>query len=249
MENEQQKVFLLIADISGYTKFMTTRRKSLAHAQGIITELMDSIISEIKIPLHIIEIEGDAVYFYGVAEPGVYTWEQIVTIISQKLLVFFHVFYRRLNELKHSVMCHCSACDGISDLKLKIIVNIGDALFYKIASFSKLSGPDVILLHRLLKNSIEASEYLLMTERAFIEIGQNIEFETERRVEIYDDFGPVNIYVNYPNLTNAATKRVENEYHKFSFFKKLKQTMKIGIHGMLIMVGLKKQQKFRNLPG
>lgn len=249
MDNEQQKVFLLIADISGYTKFMTSKRKSLAHAQAIITELMNSIISEIKVPLHIVEIEGDAVYFYGVEEPGVYTWEQIVSIISKKLLDFFHVFYRRLDYLKHSVMCHCNACDGVSDLKLKIIVNLGDAFFYKIASFSKLSGPDVILLHRLLKNSIETSEYLLMTKRAFFEISQYQEFEVEKRVENYDNFGPVNIYVNYPNLTNLATKRVKETYHKITFFKKLKQTMKIGINGMLIMMGLKRQPKFRNLPG
>jgi len=248
MENEPQRAFLLIADISGYTKFMTSKRKSLAHAQAIITELMNSIISEIKIPLHIVEIEGDAIYFYGVEEPGVYAWEQIVSIISKKLFEFFHVFYRKLNDLTHSVMCHCSACDGMSDLKLKIIAHIGEVLFYKIASFSKLSGPDVILLHRLLKNSIEANEYLLMTERSFFEISQYEEFEAERRVENYDDFGPVNIYVNYPNLTNLATKRVKDAYPKVTFFKKLKQTMKIGINGMLIMMGLRRQPTFRNLP-
>ena len=47
MEDTPQKVFLLIADISGYTKFMVSKRKTLAHAQAIITELMEAIIAEI----------------------------------------------------------------------------------------------------------------------------------------------------------------------------------------------------------
>ncbi len=55
MENQQKDVVMLIADISGYTKFMTRNRKSLAHAQVIITELMTSLIDEIQIPLRILE--------------------------------------------------------------------------------------------------------------------------------------------------------------------------------------------------
>ena len=60
-EDQEYNVIFFIADISGYTKFMTSKRKYLAHAQVIITELMKSIIAEIKIPLHIAEVEGDAV--------------------------------------------------------------------------------------------------------------------------------------------------------------------------------------------
>jgi hypothetical protein len=59
-------VVLIIADISGYTRFMTRTKMSLAHAQAIITELLQSILHEIEIPLHVVEIEGDAVFFYGI---------------------------------------------------------------------------------------------------------------------------------------------------------------------------------------
>jgi hypothetical protein len=138
VEAKPQKAFLLIADISGYTKFMTRTKMSLAHAQVIITELMKSahaqviitelmksIISEIKIPLHIVEIEGDAIFFYGVEEPGTYTWDQVVSLISEKIAVFFRTFYSRLNDLKQSNMCHCNSCDGVGDCftKLRTFLN------------------------------------------------------------------------------------------------------------------------------
>ena len=96
-------------------------------------------------------------------------------------------------------MCNCDACEGTDRLRLKVIVHIGEVLFYKIADFSKLSGPDVILIHRLLKNSIGSDEYLLMTERAYTEFNQYKHFNVERRVEKYEDIGKVDIYVHYPN--------------------------------------------------
>ncbi len=249
MENKPQRVFLLIADISGYTKFMVSRRKSLAHAQAIITELMESIITEIKIPLHIIEVEGDAVFFYGTEESGVYTWEQVVSRTSNKLFDFFQAFYHRLYHLKKSNMCHCSACDGISNLKLKIIAHIGEALFYKIDKFAKLGGPDVILLHRLLKNSIEADEYLLMTDQSFSKISQYKTFEVEGRFEDYDELGRVGLYAHYPGISEPIPKETQGDSYNVSLYRKMTQTMKIGLRGMFIMLGLMKQPKFRNLPG
>ncbi|MBW1943951.1 MAG: DUF2652 domain-containing protein [Deltaproteobacteria bacterium] len=228
---------------------MTSKRKSLAHAQAIITELMESIITEIKIPLHIIEVEGDAVFFYGVEEPGAYTWEQLVSLTSNKLFDFFQAFYHRLDHLRKSNMCHCSACDGISNLKLKIIAHIGEALFYKIDKFAKLGGPDVILLHRLLKNSIEADEYLLMTDQSFSEISQYKTFEVEGRFEDYDELGRVGLYAHYPGITGPNPEESQADSNNVNLYQKMKQTMKIGLRGMFIMHGLKKQRTFRNLPG
>lgn len=248
MVTEPQRVFLAIADISGYTKFMTSKKVSLAHAQAIITELIKSIISEIQIPLHIVEIEGDAVFFYGVEEQGAYSWEQVLSLTSKKIIDFFYIFRHKLNDIKRSNMCHCSACDGISDLRLKMITHIGEALFYKIENFSKISGPDVILVHRLLKNSIKANEYLLMSERSFFGINEHHKFAVEKRSEKYKDFGKVNVFVHYPNLASSSKEKPLDEYNGVPFFKRMKQTMKIGMNGMLIMLGLRRLPQFNNLP-
>jgi hypothetical protein len=246
MEDEPKRAALLIADISGYTRYMTSSRVSLAHAQLVITELMKSVISEIKIPLRIIEVEGDGIFFYGIEEPGVCAWDQVVSTIGERVLDFFNAFYRRLDEIKQSNMCPCRACGGISDLKLKIIAHVGDVLFYTIEKFSKLGGPDVILVHRLLKNTIEAKEYLVMTDSAFREMSRTRLFEVEERVERYDDLGKIRLHVHYPRLGEAAG--AAKPQGEVPLWKKLGRTMKLAARGMLIASGLTKQPRFHNLP-
>ena len=68
--------------------------------------------------------------------------------------------------------CKCAICRNSSELALKIVVHTGTAVFHQISGFNKVSGPDVILAHRLLKNSVPEKEYLLMSEAAYNAIGQ-----------------------------------------------------------------------------
>src|SRR4051794_19552047 len=53
-----QQGFLLIADITGYTMFLT--RSELEHAQGILDALFKSIFAEIKAPILLSNLQGDA---------------------------------------------------------------------------------------------------------------------------------------------------------------------------------------------
>ena len=53
-----QTGFLLIADITGYTMFLT--RSELEHAQGILDALFKSIFAEIKAPIILSNLQGDA---------------------------------------------------------------------------------------------------------------------------------------------------------------------------------------------
>lgn len=247
MKDRPQRVILLMSDISGYTGFIMKKGKTLAHAQVLITELMKSIIDEIKIPLRIVEIEGDAVFFYG-EESGTHSWEETVELISKKMTVFFEKFYSRMSDLKQSNMCHCEACDGISDLRLKMIVHSGDALKYDIEGLSKLSGLDVILVHRLLKNSVKGNEYILMTDQAFSEISKYLSVDFQKGTEKYEDLGEVNTYIHFPRLGDSALNGSLAKDKKASFMAKMGQTMKIGLLGMLVMFGLKRLPAFRNPP-
>lgn len=240
-----ESVVLIIADISGYTRFMTKTKMSLAHAQAIITELLQSILHEIEIPLHVVEIEGDAVFFYGIEEPGVYGWEETIALTSRKLLIFFASFYQRLKQLQRSNMCHCNACRRVADLRLKLIVHVGEAVFYHIANFSKLSGPDVILVHRLLKNSIRGSEYLLMTESTYEAMRQHQAFEVEKTTETYDELGHVTVYVHYPYLAEMTFA----EEGTISFVQKLKETLTVVTKGMAFRLGLRTPPEMQNISG
>ena len=60
---------LVIADISGYTRFLT--ESELEHATGIIGDLLNAVISAIQAPLTVSSVEGDAVFTYGAMPEGV----------------------------------------------------------------------------------------------------------------------------------------------------------------------------------
>jgi hypothetical protein len=54
--------FFIIADISGYTSFLTDTE--LGHAQEIIEEIIRLLLDHIQPPLKIVQLEGDAVFYY-----------------------------------------------------------------------------------------------------------------------------------------------------------------------------------------
>ena len=66
----EEKAALLLADISGYTKFVRLHRLSLLHAQAIITGLLESVIDSARSPLQVNKLEGDCVFFYAPSPEG-----------------------------------------------------------------------------------------------------------------------------------------------------------------------------------
>ena len=74
-------------------------------------------------------------------------------------------------------------------LRLKLIGHYGAAVRSKVAGFDELSGVDVIVLHRLLKNEVSGSEYILLTEPAFRFLSPPGDYVAHR--ERYDDVGDI----------------------------------------------------------
>jgi len=113
------------------------------------------------------------------------------------------------------------ACQNVDQLKLKIVVHSGEAIFHKVGDFDDVSGVDVILAHRLLKNSIPSDEYVLMTESAY----RDIEFETSLDVdqgeENYEGFGAVRTFTYHTEGASepkpeAVERLYENRSHAFA---------------------------------
>ncbi len=61
---ETRKLIVILADISGYTRFMLESRTAALHGQPVINGLIESILREVDIPLTLQDIEGDAVFLY-----------------------------------------------------------------------------------------------------------------------------------------------------------------------------------------
>jgi len=182
---------LMIADIGGYTKFMVDTRLAVEHSHEIVTQLIRAIIAEIELPLQLAKLEGDAVFLYAKKSGDPEFWDEARKNIGAKLLRFFAVFHRKLKELGGHGTCDCGACCHIDALRLKIIVHSGTAVFYRIEQFDELSGGDVILAHRLLKNSVPLQEYILMTEPAYADITFPLQLPVSEGSEHYEHLGRI----------------------------------------------------------
>ncbi|MEZ5558165.1 MAG: DUF2652 domain-containing protein [Pseudomonadales bacterium] len=192
---QQDRLIVVLADISGYTRFMIENRTSAVHGQLCINSLIEAILAHVDIPLTLQEIEGDAVFLYA-RHPGTESgWAGMLKEISEKLDRFFEAFIAETGISAESTPCACAICRNADKLGLKIIVHVGDAVFHDVAGRSQVSGPDVILAHRLLKNSVDSNDYLLLTERAYQAMLADLKGEFEPHAERYEGFGNVTAFV------------------------------------------------------
>lgn len=160
-ESTLRRVALVIVDISGYTKYLTFHGAAVAHAHEIISQLIESVIDKAEHPLSLNKLEGDAVLLY--AELGS-DEAAAARDIAHQVSAFFAVFHAKAQALARSrAQCPCEACQGILNLKLKAFLHAGTVAFRRIRRFEELGGPDMIVLHRLLKNSVPEREYVMMT--------------------------------------------------------------------------------------
>jgi len=156
MPGQTQPALLFMPDISGFTQFVS--ETEVMHSQHIVQELLEILIDSNHLNLQVSEIEGDAIFFY---RPGD---KPDIKSLLQQVEKMFTRFHAHLKLYEHQRICPCGACKNAVDLSLKIIVHFGDVTGISIKEHKKLFGKDVILLHRLLKNSLNRREYVLFTE-------------------------------------------------------------------------------------
>ncbi|WP_426749659.1 DUF2652 domain-containing protein [Myxococcus sp. Y35] len=150
-----EKALLLIADIGGYTRFMSHHRFSLAHAQETVAQLLEAVI-DASGPLKLAKLEGDAAFFYAVGED--------FPAFAQQVSNIRRAFLSRRERFVVDRMCKCDGCMQVGALTLKFVAHAGEVAFQRVKHLTELAGVDVILVHRMLKNDVPVSEYVLMTD-------------------------------------------------------------------------------------
>lgn len=194
-------VALVIADIGGYTRFIRLHKITLLHAEEIISQLLETIIARASFPLTLNKLEGDAALLYaemGDAESAA------ARDIAQQVTAFFSAFHGKARELSGSrANCQCGACQHILDLRLKAVLHHGDVAIRKIRQFEELTGEDVILAHRLLKNSVAKPEYILMSASFHRLAGNLAGYRSEIGSETYADLGAIDTVVFSPSTSVA----------------------------------------------
>jgi uncharacterized protein YndB with AHSA1/START domain len=138
---------LVIADISGYTRFLAGAE--LDHAQDILADLINTVVASLRPTFRLAKLEGDAAFVY-----------QITTTIDGPHLQdtiesCYFAFQRRLRDIRQASTCECNACVLVPNLDLKFVAHHGLVIRQRIGSSEELVGSDVIVAHRLLKTGVE----------------------------------------------------------------------------------------------
>ncbi len=211
MENQ---AFIFIPDISGYTEFIT--QTEIKHSNHIISELVEIIIAANRLNLVVSEIEGDAVLFYRKGDPPT-----LSELIDQVKKMFFD-FHTHLKIIQRDNVCQCGACRTAINLSLKFVVHYGSLTETVIQNYTKIIGGDVILAHRLLKNTIGKTEYMLLTDKYLSsqnQMEQQLEpwVEFREHVENYDNFEKTEIkYSLLSTLRNSIPEIPLNHRGRFN---------------------------------
>jgi hypothetical protein len=162
------RALLVIADIGGYTRFMRLHRMSLAHAQENAHTLLEAVIDAAP-RLELNALEGDAAFLY-VTDPDASDVSRSVAGLAAEMHRAFHEEQARMTSL---TVCRCDACNQTGQLSVKVVAHLGEVVEQTVRGRTTLAGLDVILVHRMLKNSVPVREYVLMTD-ALLEQGGDL---------------------------------------------------------------------------
>jgi uncharacterized protein YndB with AHSA1/START domain len=159
MLNQPERACLVIADISGYTSYLAGTE--LDHAQDVLADLLEVVIGRFQPVLRLAKLEGDAVFTY--APEADLDGSMLLDVLEST----YFSFQRRVQSITRGTTCRCNACVLIPRLNLKFCVHDGSFVRQRIAGQEELAGRDVILVHRLLKNSVSETRglqgYALLT--------------------------------------------------------------------------------------
>jgi len=141
-----ETAYFAIADISGYTSFLAG--VELDHAQDIIADFMDTVVKGLRPPFRLAKFEGDAAFVYALTE------KVDGSLLQDTIESAYFKFRRRMRDVRQASVCECKACVAMGDLDFKFVVHYGEMVKQKIGGREELAGRDVILVHRLLKNTV-----------------------------------------------------------------------------------------------
>jgi len=189
--------YLLLADISGYTAFMTSVEQAhgvdfshgIPAGFAVLGELLDTVIEGVQPAFAVAKLEGDAVFAVAPAAALDARGEELLG----RLQALYQAFHARREKARAARDHVCTACPVVGSLDLKMVLHRGQVVRQSIGTRTELLGPAVNVAHRLLKNSIQARlgyrPYLFLTDAAAS--GLNLAEPGVEHREDYADVGPV----------------------------------------------------------
>jgi uncharacterized protein DUF2652 len=209
MGMKTQAGLLVLADISGFTAFLTATE--LEHGPQVIGALLEAVMKRLSPPLEIQEVEGDAVFAVG-PDGALPSRARLFDVLDSAFVAFKEL----QRELAADESCACGACRSIDQLDLKVIAHHGRFVRHAVGGRAQIAGVDVVLAHRLLKNGVTTPRaYLLLTDALLGWLGLDpADLGLVARVESYEYLGDVRCFVrplNPPAPVETMTTLAEPE--------------------------------------
>jgi hypothetical protein len=192
---------LVIADISGYTGLLVDTE--LEQAQDALRDLIQTVVGKLRPQLRLAKLEGDAAFVYSVVDR--IDGSQLLDTLEAA----YFAFRRRLESISRATTCDCNACVRIPALNLKLIAHYGTFVRQRMYGVEELTGSDVIVAHRLLKNRVAerfgSGGYLLLTDACLAAAG--LHPEPLGLVQYRDEFEGIGEVVGWIHDLEAAWRR------------------------------------------
>ena len=188
-----QQGFLIISDITGYSKYVN--ESELEHARDSLTSLLNILLDHTKSPLVLSKLEGDAVFSYAPSH-GFLQGQSLLDMVEAT----YASFRKALELMVLNTTCNCNACRNLPNLDLKFFVHFGSYMTQKFGTFTELVGNDVNLVHRLAKNHIKEETgfkaYAAFTQSVMDALGlEDFQNSLTPHRESFADVGEVQMYV------------------------------------------------------
>jgi hypothetical protein len=230
-----RRAVLLIADIGGYTRYMNWNRTHLAHAQLTVAALLESVIDAGK-GLKLAKLEGDAAFFW--APDG-----NAKVLVCDRLSRMRQSFLARRERIKKDVGCECASCAQIDDLSIKFVAHQGEVAEQRVKRHVELAGVDVILVHRMLKNTVPVPEYVLMTDPVAQCLDEQMRQLCKSLIHDFEGIGQTSTH-----YIDLATSQVAPTVPDRPFSARLWEKLKFELGSLPFMVGVKEPAEgFRSL--
>jgi hypothetical protein len=184
---------LLLADLSGYSGYVVG--SPLESAEDVVADVTETVVGRLEPVVRVNKLEGDAAF--GYALDGEYDATMLLDTIEE----CYFAFRGRLRGIEHAVSCTCPACAKVADLDLKFVVHHGEFVRRAVGGRDELTGHDVIVVHRLLKNGVTDAHglraYVLFTDACLAALGvEPASLGLRPHVERYDDVGEIRAHVS-----------------------------------------------------
>jgi class 3 adenylate cyclase len=163
-----------LADISGYTAFMASVERAhgvdfsvgIPAGFAILGELLDAVIEGVQPDFEVVKLEGDAIFAVAPAP----SLDGRGDAVLGRLKGLYQAFRARREQARSARDHVCTACPVVANLDLKMVLHRGHTVRQMVGSQTELLGPAVNVVHRLLKNTIQARlgyrPYVFLTDAA-----------------------------------------------------------------------------------